>query len=76
MDVVGEGVEHLLDVSGETGTLGPLGGEGGGLLGSWDLAGDQEPEERLGEGLDAAIWCRWKDLLAIWNGQTTEADTF
>ena len=75
VDVVGEGVEHLLDVSGETGTLGPLGGEGGGLLGGGDLASDQEPEEGLGEGLDAAIWCGWKGLLAIWNGHTTEADT-
>lgn len=45
VDVVGERVEHILDVSGKTGTLGPLGGEGVRLLLGGDLASHQEPEE-------------------------------
>ena len=45
VDVVGERVEHVLDVSWKTGTLGPLGGEGVGLLLGGNFASDQEPEK-------------------------------
>ena len=51
MESRGASVEDLLDELGERGTGSPLLGESLDLLLGGDLAGDEEPEEALGEGL-------------------------
>jgi hypothetical protein len=45
------------------------------LIVGGDLTSDEQPEERLGEGLTTLLSTR-KDLLTIGDGQTTETDTF
>ena len=47
----GAPVEDLLYELGDRGAGGPVAGEAGDLLLGGDLAGDEEPEEALGEGL-------------------------
>lgn len=48
--------------------------EGADLFWSRNLSGEQEPEHALGEDL-LAICSSGKFLLAIWDGQSMEADT-
>ena len=62
-------------MSWETSTLGPLGRESIGLLLGWDLTSDQEPEKRLWEWLNTTVWCSWENILALWDGLATEANT-
>ncbi|RBQ93725.1 hypothetical protein VDGD_20346 [Verticillium dahliae] len=67
-------VDELLDELGEVGTGGPLGGQVADLLLGRDLAGQEKPEETLGEGLLAAGGLGEK-LLAFGDGLAAEADT-
>ena len=67
-------VDDLLDERGQGGAGGPLLGESGDLLLRGDLAGEQEPEETLGQGLRAAR-CLGKRLLDLRDRLATETDT-
>ena len=67
-------VEDLLDELRNGGAGGPVLGELGDLLLGGDLAGDEEPEETLGERLGAA-GSLGEDLLDFGNGLAAEADT-
>jgi hypothetical protein len=74
VEVVGAAVDELGDERGELAAGGPLGGQVADLLLRGDLAGEEEPEETLGEGLGAA-GSLGEDLLALGDGLATEADT-
>lgn len=44
----------------------PLSGETLDLLSSWDITGQEEPEDGFWEWLNT-IWALWKELLALWD---------
>ena len=66
-------VNEFLDEFGEFSALRELVGEGTDLFWGRNLSGEQEPEHALRENLLAIRGCG-KLLLAIWNGQSVEAD--
>ena len=74
VEVVGAAVDELGDERRELAAGGPLGGQVADLLLSGDLAGEEEPEETLGEGL-SATGSLGKDLLALGDGLAAETDT-
>lgn len=74
VEVVGAVVDELLDELGEVGAGSPLGGEVANLLLGRDLAGQEKPEETLGERL-LATGSLGEKLLALGNGLATEANT-
>jgi hypothetical protein len=67
-------VDELSDEAGDVGASGPLGGEVADLLLGWDLTGQEEPEETLGQRL-GATGSLGEKLLALRNGLAAEADT-
>lgn len=67
-------VEDLLDELGDRGACGPVAGELLDLLRGRDLAGDEEPEETLGERLGAA-GSLGEGGLDLGDGLAAEADT-
>ncbi len=67
-------VDQLLDKLGNVGASSPLSGEVADLLLRWNLAGEEEPEETFWEWL-VSTWGLWKKLLALRDGQSSEADT-
>ena len=67
-------VEELLNELRDGSTCGPVLGEGSDLLLGGNLAGDEEPEEGLGERLVAAGGLR-EELLALRDALATEANT-
>eukprot|EP00160_Parvularia_atlantis_P013015 Unigene2679_Nuclearia_a/m.8289 Unigene2679_Nuclearia_a/g.8289 ORF Unigene2679_Nuclearia_a/g.8289 Unigene2679_Nuclearia_a/m.8289 type:complete len:374 (+) Unigene2679_Nuclearia_a:476-1597(+) len=71
--VLGEVVEHLDDVVGHGRAGVPLVRDAVGLLLGRDLAGDEQPEERLGQGLLAAGGLG-QEVLALGDGVVAEAD--
>jgi len=71
---VGAAVNELLDKVGDLSAGSPLGREALDLLVGGDLAGDEEPEETLGEGLRATGGLG-ESGLSLGDGEATEADT-
>jgi hypothetical protein len=69
----GEVVEHGHNVSWQSGAVSPFARQRVNLSLRWHVAGDEEPEEALGQRLLTA-WRLWQDLLALGNGQAAEAD--
>jgi hypothetical protein len=67
------GVDEVLDELGDRRPGGPVGREGGALLGGRDLTGQEEPEEGLGQGL-VASGSLGEELLALGDGLAAEAD--
>lgn len=67
-------VDQLLNKLGNLGAGGPVRGKVADLLLGGNLAGEEKPEETLGEGLVAAGGLR-KKLLALGDGLAAEADT-
>lgn len=74
VEVVGAAVDQLGDEAGELAAGGPLSGQVADLLLRGDLAGEEEPEEALREGLVAAGGLG-EDLLALGDGLAAETDT-
>ena len=74
MEGVGAAVEDILNVGGDGRTGGPFLGKTLDLLGSGDLAGDQEPEKTFRERF-LATFGFGEELLAFGNGVATETDT-
>ena len=66
-------VEDLLDEGGEGRAGSPVLGEGGDLLLGGDLAGEEEPEETLGQRLRPTGGLG-EGLLALGDGLATEAN--
>ena len=66
-------VDDLLHELGDGGARGPVLGELGDLLGRGDLAGEEQPEEGLGEGFFAARGLG-EEILAFFDGLAAEAD--
>lgn len=67
-------VDQLLNVLGDGGPGGPVGGQVADLLLGGDLAGEEEPEETLGKGL-VATRSLGEELLDLGDGLAAEADT-
>lgn len=67
------GVDEVLDELGDGRPGGPVGGEGGALLGGGDLSGQEEPEESLGKGL-VASGSLGEELLALGDGLSSAAE--
>lgn len=66
------GVDEVLDELGDGRPGGPVGREGGALLGGGDLSGQEEPEESLGKGL-VASGSLGEELLALGDGLSSAA---
>lgn len=66
-------VKEFLDEFGNGSTRGPVLREGSHLLLRWDLAGDEEPEKSLRQGL-RATGCFGEEFLTLGNGFATEAN--
>lgn len=66
-------VDEVLDELGDGRAGGPVGREGGTLLGSRDLTSEQEPEQSLGQGLVASGGLG-EELLALGDGLAAETD--
>jgi hypothetical protein len=66
-------VDELGDEAGDIGASGPLGGEVANLLLGGNLAGQEEPEETLGQRLRATGGLG-KELLAFGDGLAAETD--
>ena len=73
VEVAGAAVDELLDERGDVRAGSPLGGQLADLLLGGDLAGEEEPEKTLGEGLLAAGGLG-EQLLALGDGLAAEAD--
>jgi len=67
-------VEKLLNELWHVRAGSPLSGQALDLSLSWDLTGQEEPEDTFWEWL-LTIWALWKELLAFWDSLSTEADT-
>jgi hypothetical protein len=70
----GAAVDELLNELGDIGARSPLSGQSADLLLGGDLAGQEQPEETLGEGLGATRGLGEK-LLDLGDGLAAEADT-
>ena len=73
MDVLGQIVERLGNVGGQRAAGGPLLGDGLSLGLGGHVAGDQQPEETLGQGFSATGGLG-QELLALGDGLAAEAD--
>ena len=68
------GVDELLDELGKCCTGSPVSAKASDLLGGRDFSGQKQPEKTLRKGLIAA-WRLGKELLALRDALTTEANT-
>lgn len=67
-------VNQLLNVLWQGGSGRQLLGQGLGLGGRWNLAGQQQPEQSFWQRL-ASTWSLWQLLLDVWDGSASETDT-
>lgn len=74
VEVAGAAVDELLNELGDVRAGSPLGRQVADLLLAGNLAGQEQPEETLGEGLLATRGLG-EDLLALGDGLATETDT-